>query len=71
MKKIETIVNSCSDCRYHLVYKWEKSNCDFLDVCYFNHPDCEDIAFILAARGNRDVSHIEIPENCPLETYKD
>ena len=70
MEKIERIIEECNDCRYKRRYKWEGSNCDFLDVCCYREEHTLNEASVLLITGNSDTHIIEIPANCPLEDYK-
>ena len=69
MKKIERVINNCTDCRFLRTYEWPCTNYNYLDVCFFENENSIFSPFVLAIRTNRDVHIIEIPSNCPLENY--
>lgn len=71
-KKIETVVSSCTDCRYSKEFQDVHSNCDFVLVCCYEKEDGSREKSILLERShNRIKSYIDvdIPKDCPLEDY--
>ncbi|MFX1667876.1 hypothetical protein JZ968_06795 [Riemerella anatipestifer] len=78
MKKIESVIESCDDCRYSKEFQEVGGNTDFVLICTrFDEieKDLEEAhqkSFMLARTTNKIKGHIgvDIPSNCPLEDYK-
>jgi hypothetical protein len=70
MKKIENVIEDCTDCRHAKEFKEPGGNTDFILVC--THAAQFPTIGKLIARGCSSLLHckIEIPEACPLEDYK-
>lgn len=68
MAKIENVINHCTECRY--CSKYEK-NASQIFICEHN-PEGDHIPkapFLIVAKYGRIGDKINIPDNCPLETY--
>lgn len=76
MRKIETVVNGCNDCKFMQKVVETGGNTYFAAICCFSrfqseeekpHPD----TLVKSGVSNSIFSnHIGIPSNCPLEDYK-
>lgn len=79
MKKIESVIESCTDCRFSKEFQETGGNTDFVLVCTkFDNEEEEDWgvardkSFLIARASKKIKEHlnIEIPANCPLEDYE-
>ncbi|MDY3529166.1 hypothetical protein PG593_05185 [Riemerella anatipestifer] len=78
MKKIESVIESCDECRYSKEFQEVGGNTDFVLICTRLDETEEDFdelyhkSFMLARAINKIKGHIgvDIPSNCPLEDYK-
>ena len=78
MKKIAKVISECKDCPHFVKacsFSNTNSNKTDIAICGFESEDDTPIGkhhLLLLYVPQDSVSHhlIEIPENCPLETYK-
>ncbi|MGP2571120.1 hypothetical protein ACT4R9_10055 [Ornithobacterium rhinotracheale] len=67
MKKIEKIIENCTDCRFSKEFQEMDGNTDFVLVC----TKSEEKSFLIVRTDQKikDFMNVGIPENCPLENY--
>lgn len=71
MKKIETVVRSCADCKHSKEFQDVNSNCDFVLVCCYEKDGVRKKS-ILLDRSHKRIKprmDVDIPKDCPLEDY--
>lgn len=72
MKKIEKVIEKCNDCQHCILLINQSTNHSSGAICANELLEKE---FLLVYSDNEKnvvrAYNIEIPNNCPLETYKD
>lgn len=76
--KIETVIESCDDCRFAKEFQEVGGNTDFVLICTRFDEMEKDLheahqkSFMIARASSKIKGHIgvDIPSNCPLEDYK-
>jgi hypothetical protein len=75
MKKIENIIDSCNQCKHCKAMVSEKSNSFYAAICnYQSEFDEEKEVPPMVLHTSTDSSKnycLDIPDNCPLETYSE
>jgi len=68
MRKIHKVISNCNECENCVFLPYPKDNYTFYNVC-----DKEETQpFLLLKHNSKSNSTpIEIPDNCPLEDYKE
>ncbi|MDV3612404.1 hypothetical protein CMU81_00990 [Elizabethkingia anophelis] len=74
-RKIMKIVSDCADCEFSKEYQELAGNTSFVLICNFERDErleTPKTPFLLAQSNSRikNYDSIEIPHNCPLETYE-
>lgn len=71
MKKIENVIEKCNDCKHCEFLKQENGNGFYAAICSWENlkADAPPIIIDTASDSLRKYA-LEIPRNCPLETYK-
>lgn len=71
MKKIENVIEKCNDCKHCEFLKQENGNGFYAAICGWENEEDLATPFIIDT-DSASLKHynLEIPRNCPLETYK-
>jgi hypothetical protein len=74
MKKIALVIEKCNECPHRKKFVETCGNTDYLQMCCYSDDTFGEnahIPFLLNRCCSKGDEHfIEIPENCPLETYQ-
>ncbi|MDD3686443.1 MAG: hypothetical protein PHE56_06720 [Bacteroidales bacterium] len=65
MKKIETIIELCSDCKNSKEFIERDGNTDYVLICNLTNETLLRHTSVIKGR-----IHVDIPKSCPLEDYK-
>ncbi|WP_163401479.1 hypothetical protein [Flavobacterium fluviatile] len=71
MRKIQKVIDTCYDCEFCQQFKKTKNESTKAFICLFEADEStiKHQPFLLDVCENGS-NHIDIPDNCPLETYK-
>lgn len=76
MRKIQSTIDSCSDCQFAKEFQEKGGNTDFVLICtpeiYYEEEKVFEDRFLITSGYSPILkgSTIPIPKNCPLEDYK-
>lgn len=70
MKKIHSVIDSCFDCSHCKLFRGIENNHSSVTIC--TAEEGKEFLLVISETSNNVKLGIDcnIPENCPLETYK-
>ena len=69
MKKIAQVITECNECEFCVIADNRRESKSRFAICMF--PDAPHFLIAESQTGNVLEQKITIPDNCPLEDYKE
>jgi hypothetical protein len=73
MKKIQKVIETCHDCEFCKKFQYVRNDYTSVHVCTFEADEAAPEAepFLLNLSTSKGTYSLLIPDNCPLEDYKE
>jgi hypothetical protein len=72
MLKIAKVIDTCHECEFCKKFQYVRNDYTSVHICTFEADETAPMhePFILDLSDSKGTSLLSIPENCPLEDYK-